>query len=49
MALMHDSFAIAAQNSQEHLVLGIHIINVNTHETVYQQEVGHYGVIEVED
>lgn len=45
--LLPNSFAIAAQNSQEHLVLGIRIINIATRETVYQQEVGHYGVIKV--
>jgi hypothetical protein len=45
--LLPDSFAITAQNSQDHLVLGIRIININSRETVYQQEVGHYGVITV--
>ncbi len=45
--LLPDSFAIVAQNSQEHLVLGIRILNINTREVVYQQEVGHYGVIKV--
>lgn len=45
--LLPNSFAVVAQNSQEHLVLGIRIINIATRETVYQQEVGHYGVIKV--
>ena len=45
--LLPNHFAITAQNSQEHLVLGIRIINISTREVVYQQEVGHYGVIKV--
>jgi hypothetical protein len=45
--LLPDNFVITAQNSQEYLVLGIRIININTRDTVYQEQVGHYGVINV--
>ena len=45
--LLPDNFVVTAQNSQEYLVLGMRIININTRDTVYQEQVGHYGVINV--
>lgn len=45
--LLPDRFVITAQNSQEHLILGIRIFNIKTREIVFQQEVGEYGVIKV--
>jgi hypothetical protein len=45
--LLPNSFIIIAENSQEHLVLGIEIKNIRTGDIVYKEEVGHYGVIKV--
>jgi hypothetical protein len=45
--LLPHNFVVTAQNSQEHLVLGIRVTNIDTKDIVYQEEVGHYGIIKV--
>lgn len=45
--LLPEHFQLVAQNSQEHLVLGVKITEIRGRKVVYQQEVGQYGVIKV--
>ena len=45
--LLLEHFQLVAQNSQEHLVLGVKITEIRGRKVVYQQEVGQYGVIKV--
>ena len=45
---LSTSFSLTAQNSSDHLTLGIKIYDANNKE-VYQDMVGQYGVIKVRD
>jgi hypothetical protein len=46
---LSNNFSINAQNSSEHLILGLKIVGAQTGNVYFQKQVGQYGVISIDN